>query len=272
MNDIVRRNNIKIMGTGTRPLVFAHGFMGDQNLWRLVAPAFTKDYKVILFDYVGSGRSDPKSFDAGKYSRLEGYSQDVIDICEELKLQKVIFVAHSVSGMIGLIASIQRPEFFAKMILIGPSPCYINDGSYFGGFDKKVLENLVVKLETDYSGWVKDIAPAAMNTPNKPELSQELVDTLLTRDQKVVKHFATATFFSDYRKDLLKFKIPSLILQCSDDIMAPLQVGDYLHAHLANSYLKVLKAKGHFPQLSAPKELIKEIRDYLQNSNNGNLP
>jgi sigma-B regulation protein RsbQ len=263
MTDVIKRNNVKILGTGTQPLLFAHGFIGDQTLWRWIAPAFTNDYRVILFDYVGSGNSDPSAYNSQRYSHLEGYAQDVIDICENLELREVIFVSHSVSGMIGLIASIQHPEYFAKMILIGPSPCYINDGDYVGGFEKQDLEKLFKKLETDYSGWAKELAPAVMNTPDKPELSQELINNLLTSDQKAVKLFGAATFFSDYRKDLLKIRIPSLIIQGSEDMMAPLQVGDYLHAHLDSSSLKVLKAKGHFLQLSAPRELIKVMRDYL---------
>jgi sigma-B regulation protein RsbQ len=257
---------VKISGAGHETMVFAHGFIGDQTLWSRVAPSFEKKYRVVLFDYVGSGRSDQKEYDSKKYSRLEGYAQDVIDICETLKLTNAIFVGHSVSGMIGLIASIHHPEYFSRLILVGPSPCYINDGGYYGGFERKELNDLLIQLETDYSKWAQYLAPVVMNNPDSPELSQELVNTLLTRDQKITKHFATATFFSDYRKELLKLKIPSLIIQSSDDRMVPVEVADYLHAHLDDSTLKVLKAKGHFPQLSAPKELINVIQEYLSHT------
>jgi sigma-B regulation protein RsbQ len=263
MTNVLNRNNVTVIGKGTKPLVFANGFIGDQNLWRLVTPAFFDDYDIILFDYVGSGRSDPKAYDAKKYSRLEGYAQDVIDVCEALNLRNAILVGHSVGSMIGIIASIARPEFFSKMVLVGPSPCYINEGAYFGGFEKKDVDDLFVKLEDDYTAWAKDLAPSVMNAPSHPELSQELVNDLLTRDQKAAKRFASATFFADYRKDLLKFKIPSLIVQCSEDLMVPREVADYLHIHLHDSTLKILNAKGHFPQLSAPKELTKVIKEYL---------
>jgi sigma-B regulation protein RsbQ len=263
MKDIFKRNNVKVSGEGRETMMFAHGFIGDQTLWRLIVPSFEKKYRVVLFDYVGSGKSDCSLLDPVKYSKLEGYAEDVIEICTALNLKDVIFVGHSISSMIGLIASMRSPVLFSKMIFIGPSPCYTNEGTYLGGFEKKDLYKIIDNIEADYDQWAKQLAPRVMNAPDRPHLAQELEDSLLSRDHNATKFFATATFFADYRRSLLNFKVPSLIMQCDDDIMAPLQVGDYLHAHLENSTLKRLKCKGHFPQLSAPEEIVKAITQYL---------
>jgi sigma-B regulation protein RsbQ len=194
---------------------------------------------------------------------LNGYAQDVLEICEELRLKDVIFVGHSVSSMIGLLAAIKRPEFFSELILVGPSPCYINDGDYKGGFERKDIEELLDTMEKNYIGWANFLAPAIMKNPERPELGQELTDSFCSTDPKIARQFAMATFFSDNRKDLLKLKVPSLIMQCSDDIIAPLEVGDYLHEHLGNSTLKVLKATGHCPHMSEPEETVEVIKTYL---------
>lgn len=256
MKDIVKRNNVRILGRGKQPMMFAHGFIGDQNIWRFVSPAFEEKYRVILFDYVGTGESDSSTYHEQRYANLEGYARDVIEICEALHLSDVVFVGHSVSGMIGLIAAIGNPEYFSSMIFIGPSPCYLNEKQYHGGFEKSDVYAFLENMEKDFLGWAKETAAAVINDPDKPEFEQELVAGLLKRDRKMMKNFALATFFSDYRKELLKFKIPCLILQCRNDKMVPVQVGDYLHAHLENSTLNILNAKGHFPNLTAPDEVI----------------
>jgi sigma-B regulation protein RsbQ len=266
MNDsVLARNNVRVTGKGTKPLMFAHGFGCDQNMWRFTTPAFENDYKIILFDYVGAGKSDLRAYNHERYSDLNGYAQDVLEICQALDLQDIIFVGHSVSSMIGLLAAIKEPRYFDKLILIGPSACYINDSQgYVGGFDRKDILELLDTMDKNYIGWANFLAPAIMKNPDKPELGQELTESFCSTDPKIAKQFAMATFFSDNRADLLKLKKPSLIMQCSDDLIAPLEVGDYLHAHLENSTLKVLKATGHCPHMSAPEETIQVITEYLK--------
>jgi sigma-B regulation protein RsbQ len=264
---VIIRNNVKISGKGQQPMMFAHGFGCDQNMWRFVIPAFENKYKIIVFDYVGAGKSDVSAYNSERYSNLNGYAQDVLEICEELKLQDVIFVGHSVSSMIGILAAIKSPHYFADLILIGPSPCYINDTNYIGGFERKDIEELLDTMDRNYIGWANFLAPAIMKNPERPGLGKELTESFCSTDPKIAKEFAGATFFSDNRKDLLKVKQPCLIMQCSEDIIAPLDVGDYLHAHLKNSKLKVMKATGHCPHMSHPEETIAIMQEYLQEKN-----
>jgi sigma-B regulation protein RsbQ len=241
----------------------AHGFGCDQNMWRFITPAFEQDYQIVLFDYVGSGKSDRSAYNQERYASLEGYAQDVLDICSALQLKDAIFVGHSVSSMIGMLAAIAEPHRFAKVIMIGPSPCYINGEGYLGGFARQDIEGLLVTMEKNYIGWANFLAPNIMGRPDRPELGQELTDSFCSTDPIIARQFAEVTFFSDNRSDLPKLKTPALILQCSEDIIAPLAVGHYLHQHLPNSTLTVLKATGHCPHLSAPEETIAAIDDFL---------
>ncbi len=257
------RNNVKNFGNGSQPMLFAHGFGCDQHMWRFVTPAFEDDYRIILFDYVGSGKSDYASYNPERYQSLQGYAQDILDICEALDLQNVILVAHSVSSMIGLLAAIEKPSRFSHLIMVGPSPCYINKDGYIGGFEHKDIEGLLETMEKNYIGWANFLAPQIMGNADRPELGQELTDSFCSTDPVIASQFAKATFFSDNREDLSKLKTPSLILQCAEDIIAPSQVGDYLHQNLPNSTLKQMKATGHCPQLSEPGETIQLIQDYL---------
>lgn len=261
--DILTRNNVKISGTGTQPMLFAHGFGCDQNMWRYITPAFEEDYRIILFDYVGAGKSDISSYNSERYSSLEGYAQDVLEICEALDLSDVVFVGHSVSSMIGLLAAVEKPGYFANIIMVGPSPCYINKDGYVGGFEQKDIEGLLETMERNYIGWANFLAPQIMGNTDRPALGQELTDSFCSTDPLIANQFAKATFFSDNREDLRKLTVPSLLLQCSDDIIAPLQVGDYLHKNLSQSTLKVMKAKGHCPHMSEPEETISLIKNYL---------
>jgi sigma-B regulation protein RsbQ len=261
--NISLRNNVKSFGKGSQPMLFAHGFGCDQNMWRYITPAFEEVYRIILFDYVGAGKSDLSSYNPERYSSLQGYAQDVLDICEELELSNVIFVGHSVSSMIGLLAAIEKPRCFSHIIMIGPSPCYINDGKYIGGFEQKDIEGLLETMERNYIGWANFLAPNIMGHKDRPELGQELTESFCSTDPVIAGQFAKATFFSDNRGDLAKLKTPSLILQCSEDIIAPLEVGDFLHGQLPNSTLKVMKATGHCPHMSEPEETILLIKDYL---------
>jgi sigma-B regulation protein RsbQ len=262
--DIMKRNNVKVWGNGATPMVFAHGFGCDQNMWRFLTPAFEQDYKIVLFDYVGAGKSEIRAYNEERYSNLNGYAQDVLDICHELNLKNIIFVGHSVSSMIGLLAAIKEPALFGNLIMIGPSPCYINDLGYKGGFEKKDIDELLETMDKNYIGWANFLAPAIMKNPERPELGKELTESFCSTDPKIAKHFAKATFFSDNRGDLPKVTVPSLIMQCSEDIIAPNEVGEYLHANLYNSTLKVLRATGHCPHMSEPEETIEVLRQYLQ--------
>jgi sigma-B regulation protein RsbQ len=263
LNALVR-NNVKVAGNGEQPMLFAHGFGCDQNMWRFVVPAFAHDYKVVLFDHVGHGGSDLAAFDRAKYSNLIGYAQDVLEICEELDLRRVIFVGHSVSAVIGILAAIRQPERFSKLVLIGPSPRYINDGDYHGGFDAKDIDGLLDFLDSNHLGWSSAMAPVIMGNPNRPELSNELENSFCRTDPQIASHFARVTFLSDNRADLAKVKTPSLILQCSQDVIAPQCVGEYVHRHLMNSQLVLMKATGHCPNLSAPEETIAAIKSFLK--------
>jgi sigma-B regulation protein RsbQ len=260
---ISQRNNVKRFGKGTQPMLFAHGFGCDQNMWRFITAAFENDYHVILFDYVGAGKSDITAYNTERYSSLHGYAQDILDICEELQLSNVIFVGHSVSSMIGLLAAIEEPKYFEKLIMVGPSPCYINDGDYKGGFERKDIEGLLDTMEKNYIGWSNFIAPNIMGNKDRPYLAEELTESFCSTDPVIARQFAEATFFSDNRNDLRKTKIPALILQCSDDIIAPIEVGEYLSKHLANSTLRIMKATGHCPHMSAPEQTISLIKEYL---------
>ena len=261
--DVLSRNNVKVLGHGKQPMLFAHGFGCDQNMWRFVVPAFADDYRVVLFDYVGSGRSDLDAYDAKRYSTLGGYADDILDICHALDLEHVIFVGHSVSSMIGILAAIREPERFAHLVLVGPSPRYINEPPYVGGFERRDIEQLLDTMDKNYIGWANFLAPAIMKNPERPELSAELAESFCSTDPTIARRFAEATFYADNRDDLAKVTIPSLILQCSDDIIAPTTVGEYVHSQLAESTLHLMQATGHCPHMSHPEETIDAIRNYL---------
>jgi sigma-B regulation protein RsbQ len=263
-HQVLSRNNVRVLGSGTQPMLFAHGFGCDQNMWRFVAPAFADDYKIVLFDYVGSGKSDLGAYDAKRYGSLDGYVQDVLDICNALELENVIFVGHSVSSMVGVLAAKREPERFARLILIGPSPRYINDPPYVGGFERADIEGLLETMDKNYIGWANFLAPAIMKNPDRPELASELTESFCSTDPVIARRFAEVTFFADNREDLAHVRVPSLILQCSEDIIAPNAVGEYLHTELPGSTLRVMKATGHCPHMSHPQETIQLMQDYLR--------
>ncbi len=262
--DVVRRNNVRVLGRGDRAMVFAHGFGCDQNMWRLVVPAFEDSHRVVLFDHVGAGRSDSSAYDRRKYSTLDGYASDVLDICRELRLSDVVFVGHSVSAMIGVLAANREPERFAALVLVGPSPRYIDDDDYKGGFSTRDIDELLASLESNYLGWSSAMAPVIMGNPERPELGAELTNSFCRTDPAIASHFARVTFLSDNRQDLGKARIPALILQCSEDVIAPTAVGDYVHRHMPGSQLVVMEATGHCPNLSAPDETVRAIKAFLQ--------
>jgi sigma-B regulation protein RsbQ len=261
---VSQRNNVRVFGSGTQPMLFAHGFGCDQNMWRMITPAFEDDYRIVLFDYVGCGKSDLEAYDADRYSSLDGYAQDVLDVCHELDLHDVILVGHSVSSVIGILAANREPDRFAQLILVGPSPCYVNQQpDYVGGFERQDIEGLLDMMDRNYIGWANFLAPAIMKNPDRPELTAELSESFCSTDPVIARRFAEATFFADNRRDLAQVQVPSLILQCSDDMIAPVEVGEYTHRHLPGSTFRQLAATGHCPHMSHPEETIEAIRDYL---------
>lgn len=262
--DIIKRNNVTILGKGEKTLLFGHGFGCEKNMWRYITPAFKKEYRIVLFDYVGSGGSDLNHYDSSKYSTLDGYKQDVLDIVEALNLKEVIFVGHSVSSMIGLLSSLEKPDSFEKLIMIGPSPCYLNtkDG-YKGGFDESDVNHLLEMMEMNFSGWASYMAPIGMHQEKDTVQTKELEQTFKANNPNMAREFAEATFFSDCRKKLSLSKIPTLIMQCSEDSIVPLAIGEYLNEHLENSVMHVMNAKGHYPHISNPEETIGMIKSYL---------
>jgi sigma-B regulation protein RsbQ len=232
-------------------------------MWHYVTPAFENDYKIVLFDYVGAGKSDKEAYNPERYASLHGYAQDILEIVEALQLQNIIFVGHSVSAMIGLLASIEKPSLFDKLIMVGPSPSYINDGAYKGGFERQDIEGLLETMEKNYIGWSNFLAPAIMGNKDRPHLGQELTDSFCSTDPLIARQFAEATFFSDNRSDLKKSKTPSLILQCTEDIIAPYEVGEYLSRNLPYSTFRLMRATGHCPHMSEPEETISLMKEYL---------
>lgn len=272
IGNVLERNNVKVFGRGTQPMLFAHGFGCDQNMWRFVTPAFEDDYRIVLFDYVGCGKSDLSCYYPERYGALDGYVRDVLDVCEALDLTNVVFVGHSVSSMTGVMAANEQPERFDRLILVGPSPRYINDGEYVGGFEQADIEGLLEMMERNYIGWANFLAPAIMKNADRPELAQELEESFCSTDPEISQRFAKATFLADNRMDLPKARIPSLIMQCSEDAIAPLNVGEYIHRHLPGSTLRILKATGHCPHMSHPEETIQVIKEYLATSHPGQAP
>lgn len=263
--DVLARNNVKVFGSGTRPMMFAHGFGCDQNMWRLVTPAFEKDYRIVLFDYVGSGKSDLAAYDPDRYASLDGYADDILRICEALDLQDVVLVGHSVSSMIGVLAANREPDRFSDLVLIGPSPRYINEApSYVGGFERSDIEGLLEMMDKNYVGWANYLAPAIMKNPDRPELGEELTESFCSTDPVIARRFAEATFFADNRADLAAVEVPTLILQCSEDLIAPPEVGAFMHQHLPASTFRQMEATGHCPHMSHPVETIRLMKEYLE--------
>ena len=248
-----------------QPMVFAHGYGCDQHMWRHVVPAFEGTYRTVLFDHVGAGRSDLSAYDDERHSTLDGYGTDLLEILHELGLWDVIFVGHSVSSMIGLLAALQEPERFAKLVLVGPSPRYLDEpaDNYVGGFSRADIDALLDALDSNYLGWSSQMAPVIMGNPERPELAAELTNSFCRTEPEIAKKFARVTFLSDNRDDLLKLRTPSLILQCAEDVIAPTAVGDYVHQHTPGSSLVYLNATGHCPNLSAPEETIDAIKAWL---------
>jgi sigma-B regulation protein RsbQ len=264
--DVLKRNNVRVFGEGTQPLLFAHGFGCDQKMWRFLTPAFEKQYRIVLFDYVGSGGSDWTAFDHERYSSLEGYARDVLEVCEALDLHDVIFVGHSVSSMIGILAANREPSRFSRLILVGPSPRYINDEGYVGGFERADIAGLFELMDRNYIGWAHFLAPVVMKNTDRPELTEELHDSFCSTEPHIARRFAETTFYADNRQDLHGVSVPTLVLQCSEDAIAPIEVGKYVHEALPGSTFRLLQATGHCPHMSHPEETIGAMREWLDAS------
>ena len=262
--DVLARNNVTVSGRGTQPMVFAHGFGCDQNMWRFVAPAFEDDYRIVRFDYVGHGGSDRSAYDAGRYATLDGFARDILDVVEALDLRDVILVGHSVSSIIGTLAINRAPERFERLVMIGPSPRYINDPpDYHGGFERADIEGLLDMMDKNYIGWAGALAPMVIGNPDRPDLDGELNASFCSTDPVVARQFAHATFLGDNRADLEQLPVPALVLQCSTDAIAPQGVGEYVARSVPRGTFRQLKATGHCPHLSHSEEAIAAIRDYL---------
>ena len=261
---VAARNNVSRSGRrGGRPLLFAHGFGCDQHMWKDVAPAFEDEYHVVLFDHVGAGGSDLSAWNPSKYGTLDGYADDVLELCRELELHDVVFVGHSVSSVIGILAAAKEPARFGKLILIGPSPRYIDDEGYVGGFAREDIEGLLDSLDSNYLGWAQAFAPVILGNDQPAELQEELTNSFCRTDPEIARHFARVTFLSDNRADLERVTTPTLVLQCAEDVIAPQAVGEYVHQQIRGSELVLMEATGHCPNLSAPEETIAAIRDFL---------
>jgi sigma-B regulation protein RsbQ len=263
--DVRRRNNVRVSGVpGARPMLFAHGFGCSQEMWQAVASDFEKDHEVVLFDLVGAGGSDLTAYNRSKYDSLNGYADDVVEIVEALDLHDVVYVGHSVSAMIGVLAAIKAPSRFGALVLVGPSPRYIDDADYVGGFTKSDIDAMLDTLDLNYLGWSEAMAPVIAGNAERPELGQELTASFCRVDPQIARHFARVTFLSDNRHDLADVVTPTLVLQCTDDPIAPLPVGTYVHEQIAGSTFVVMSATGHCPNLSDPGQLTEEIRAYLR--------
>jgi sigma-B regulation protein RsbQ len=258
------RHNINISGAPEgQPMLFAHGFGCDQHMWRYVTPYFEADHQVISFDHVGAGASDLAAYDPERYSSLDGYAADVLEICAELDLRDVVFVGHSVSSMIGVLAAAREPDRFAALVLVGPSPRYIDDDGYVGGFAAEDIHGLLDSLESNYLGWSRTMAPVIMGRPDRPALGAELTESFCRTDPDIARQFARVTFLSDNRADLERVATPTLVLQCSNDVIAPVSVGEYVRDAMPNATLVMLDATGHCPNLSAPDETAAAVTRFL---------
>jgi sigma-B regulation protein RsbQ len=261
-----RRNDVRVSGVPDgQPIVFAHGFGCDQSMWRPVASRFEADYRVVTFDQVGFGGSDRTAWNEQRYSSLSAYAEDLVDILAELDLTDVIFVGHSVAAMIGVLAAVTDSQRFARLILVGPSPRYVDDPAepYIGGFSRPDIDDLLDTLDSNYIAWSEQMAPVIMGNPDRPMLGHELASSFCRVAPEVAKLFARATFLADNRGDLARVQTPTLILQCRNDPIAGDQVGEYVHRHIPGSTLTRLGATGHCPNLSAPHETADAIRQYL---------
>lgn len=257
------RNNVRCSGSGNATLLFSHGFGCDQSMWRLTTPAFADRFRIVCYDLVGSGRSDRSAYDPAKYDSLHGYASDVLEIVDSYCKGPVVFIGHSVSSMIGMLAALKQPQAFASLIMVAPSPCFINDGDYIGGFNREDIDTLLEMMEQNFGKWAGQLAPIIMGAPDQPELQQELCDSFLRNDPVIARQFAEVAFLADHRLDLPHLHRPTLIMQSSDDLMAPREVGIYMQERIPNSHMVVIDNIGHCPQMSTPGASVSAISDFV---------
>lgn len=262
MNSILHRNAVSISGKGDKTIVFAHGLGCNQDMWQYISPAFSNTYQLVLFDHVGSGKSDLTAYSSSKYSSLAGYAEDLIQLLDT-QSTPVIFIGHSISSMIGMLAAIKRPELFTSIIMIGPSPCYTNELDYQGGFERHEIRELLDLMEMNFAGWANYLAPLVIDHSEKPQLKEELEALFVSSNPRIAREFAEVTFFSDYREQLHELTVPTLIVQCAEDSIVPLQVGQFMSMHLPNNELAVMDVKGHYPHISHPALTIEKIQEFL---------
>lgn len=260
---VLERNNVTVLGNGATTIVFAHGYGCDQTMWNLVTPHFTDRYRVVLFDYVGCGKSDPLAYRPGRYHTLDGYAQDLLEVCAAVDAQDAILVGHSVSSMIGVLAARREPQRFRQVVMLCPSPKYINEPDFAWGFDRAAIDGLLDMIETGQAGWSSFLAGLVVNDANRADLADDLNRSFCAMEPEVARRFAEATFFADNRADLDGFELPCLVVQCSNDVVAAPHVGEYVHSHLVNSTLVVLDADGHCPHLSHPADTVRAIDAFL---------
>lgn len=264
MTQISQRNAVTIIGKGAQTIVFAHGLGCNQEMWKYITPTFTDTYQLILFDHVGSGKSDLTAYDSEKYSSLSGYAEDLIELIVELQTDPVIFIGHSISSTIGMLAAIARPELFERIIMIGPSPCYVNESEYKGGFEQHEITELLDLMEMNFAGWASYLAPLVIDHSRQPRLKDDLEALFVSSNPRIAREFAEVTFFSDYREQLSKLHVPTLIIQCAEDSIVPIHVGQYMAAHIPHSELVVIDVKGHYPHISHPALTTTQIENFLK--------
>jgi sigma-B regulation protein RsbQ len=262
--DILRRNNVQVSGDGKRPIVFAHGFGCDLNAWHDVVPDFERDHRVVLFDHVGAGGSDLSAYDSTKYASFDGYVDDALEVMEALDLRDAIFVGHSAAATIGMLAAIRAPQRIGSLVMVSPSPSFINDGDYLGGFTREDIDGLLEVLDSNFLGWSRSMAPAIMGNDERPELGETLTGSFCRTDPDIAREFARVVFLADHRADVPKCMTPTLVLQTQADMIAPVEVGHYMHRHLPRSELVLMEATGHCPHMSAPNETSSAIRGFLE--------
>lgn len=262
MTNVLQRNRVQVLGDSGPVLLYAHGFGCNQHMWDRITPAFADTHRQVLFDYVGSGRSDPTAFNPERYSQLSGYAQDLLEVCDALGLtQGVTLVAHSVSCSIGMLAAIARPELFSSIVMVGPSPCFLNHPpDYMGGFEHQDLRDLLALMDQNYMGWAHYLAPVVAGASADGDVTAKLSDSFCSTDPVMARVFAEATFFADNRADLPRVPVPCLLLQHRNDALAPTSVGEYLHQHLPKSSLQVLDVSGHCAHMSHPQLVIDAIK------------
>ena len=262
--DVLRRNNVKVSGEGPRPIVFAHGFGCDLSAWNAMVPGFERDHRVVRFDHVGAGGSDLSAYESSKYASFDGYVDDILEIVEALGLEDAVYVGHSAAATMGMLAAIKAPERFRSLVMVSPSPSFIDEGDYVGGFSREDIEGLIDVLDSNFLGWSRSIAPAIMGNPQRPELGDTLTGSFCRTDPDIAREFARVVFLADHRADVPRCATPTLVLQTQADMIAPVEVGRYMHRHLPRSELVLMQATGHCPHMSAPEETTTAIRAFLE--------